>query len=75
MLFDLYNGPCPTCGGDGSDGNPFDGHCPAEWAHRFLNPSGPNTAHDMGAYHALRMIGRAPTPVPDPHEQREANNR
>lgn len=26
---------CPTCSGDGSPRRPFDGNCPATWAHKF----------------------------------------
>jgi hypothetical protein len=27
---------CPTCLKNGSEEKPFDGNCPAAWAHRFL---------------------------------------
>lgn len=27
---------CPTCNGDGSQASPFDGYCPAAWAHKHL---------------------------------------
>ena len=42
---------CETCGGDGSAVRPFDGYCPAAWAHQFVEAPwlAASTAETTGA--------------------------